>query len=61
MKKGIFILLAIIIAVFVLHGCHSDQTTLRKGAQSGYPVGHDMHPDTNKDEDDKMGGLGNYS
>jgi len=50
MKKGIFLLLAIILGAFILHGCYSNHSSLRKGSRSGYPVGHDMHEDSQLDE-----------
>ena len=52
MKKGIFLLIAIIVTVFVLHGCHSNQAATKKAASAGtgYPVGHDMHPNAKSDE-----------
>jgi len=51
-KKGIFILLTIILSTFILSACNSNKMPLRKGGRSGYPVGHDMNPNTKPDPDD---------
>jgi len=50
MKKGIFVLIAIVIGVFVLYGCHSNNASVKKDgtARRGYPAGHDMHSGTTK-------------
>lgn len=56
MKKGIFLLSAIIFSMFILQGCSSG---MRNGMQSGYPAGHDMNPGTERDLDEP--GNGGYS
>lgn len=60
MKKGVFLLLAIILGAFILHGCHSNRSSLRRDSSGGYPVGHDMHKDAKPDENDTFDN-GGYS
>ena len=44
MKKGLLLLLMIVIAAFAMHGCYTGKSNLNR--DNGYPAGHDMHLDS---------------
>ena len=56
-KKGILLVLVVAVAAFFLHGCHSSGSP----GKSGYPVGHDMHPSTDRDQRNEPHPLQGYS
>lgn len=50
MKKGFFLLIAIALGAFILHGCQSNNSMSAKG--SGYPKGHEMNKSQDQKKDD---------